>query len=461
MKKKTSLFKRIVSVFDKYIVIPITRIVLRITRLFDSSSHWFETFLSKQTTLLFLSLFLALGLYIFVDSKLLAYNNRSAEVFRDQKVEVLYDDERFALEGVPETADITLMGNKADLYIARQQQANHSVTIDLNNITEPGTYEVELKYNSGDLKSIETSVNPSKTTVVVHAKQTENRNLTYSVINTNHLDSTISVEKVTLNIDQVFISGAGYKVDQVAIVEALIDVDKLKSKKSGKQTFEDITLRAYDADGNVVDVEISYKVKPVAEVTLSSSSRTVPLNFVIDKALPFGKAIESYTFSRDTVTVYGSKEALDTLATEGIDIKFDASNLTKDYSGTVEIPMPNGITKMDTNRVDIDIKVTSSVSSSDYNLTIKVDKLNEPDGYHVGPNSDADVEVLIRPTCAEKVCKALSSADLEVYIDLSSLAGKKEGVYELPVQVRPRTANARLTTFVISPEKVKVKLMRD
>ena len=463
MKKKTSLFGRIIKTLDKYIVIPITRIVLKITSYFDKSSHKLESFLSKQTTLLFLSLFLAIALYIVVDQKMIVFNNRSAEMFRNQKVEVDYNEERFVLEGIPETVDITLMGSKADLYIAKQQQAKHNVKVDLTDITEPGTYEVELKYDSGDLKTIESSVNPSEARVVVYLKESENRTLSYNVINNDHLDNALDISDVSLNIDQVVISGAGYKLKQVATVEALIDVDKLTSKDSGKQKLEDIILRAYDAEGNIVDVEITYATKPVATITINSSSRAIPLNFVIDEknSLPFGKAISSYTFSQDTVVVYGSEEVLDNLSETGIDIVFDASNLTDNYKGTVEIPKPAGVKKMNTNRIDVEVNVTNSVSSSKYNMTVKIDALNEPDGYKAGAASSSDAEVLIKPTCAENVCKALTSADIEVYVDVSSLAGKGPGTYELPVQIRPRTANARLTTFVISPEVVKIKLIRE
>ena len=117
MKKSKNLLKRIVKFFDRRVVIPITRVVLKITNYFDKSSHKLESILSKQTTLLFLSLFLAIAFFIVVDQKLLVFNTRSAEMFKEQKVDVSYNEERFVLEGIPETVDITLLGSKADLYI--------------------------------------------------------------------------------------------------------------------------------------------------------------------------------------------------------------------------------------------------------------------------------------------------------------------------------------------------------
>lgn len=461
MKKKNSLFKRITTFFDKHIVIPITRVVLKITGQFDKSSHKLEVILSKQTTLLFLSLFLAIGLFVIVDQKLIVFNNRSAEMFRDQKVEVLYNEERFVLEGVPETVDITLMGSKADLYIAKQSSAKHNVRIDLTDIKEPGTYKVDLKYDSGDLRSIESSVNPSEATVIVYLKESQNRTLSYNVINMDHLDSSLDIENVSLNIDQVVISGASYKLEQVATVEALIDVDKLTSTEPGTQTLEDITLCAYDSTGNLVDVEINHSTKPTAEITISSSSREIPLNLVIKNDMPFGKAVSSYNFSQDTVVVYGSQDVLDELSEKGIDIVYDASKLTSDYKGTVEIPKPYGVKKLDTNRIDVEIKVTNSVSSSKYNMTVRLDALNVPTGYTAGAASSSDAEVLVKPTCAENVCKALSNADIEAYVDLSSLTGSGPGTYEVPVMIKARTSNARLATFVVSPEKVKIKLTRN
>ena len=57
MKKKTSLFAKLAKSFDKHIVLPITRFIFNVSKIFDKSSHRFEAILSKQTTLLFLSLF--------------------------------------------------------------------------------------------------------------------------------------------------------------------------------------------------------------------------------------------------------------------------------------------------------------------------------------------------------------------------------------------------------------------
>lgn len=460
MKKKDSIFKKIGKSFDKHIVLPITRLILKITKIFDKSSHRFEAILAKQTTLLFLSLLLSIALFVIVDQKILVFNNSSAEMFKDQKVEVIYNEERFVLEGIPETVDITLIGSKADLYFAKQSQSKHNVKVDLSDIKEPGTYKVDLNYDGTQSKKIESSVNPSQATVIVYLKESENRSLSYNVINTDHLDNTIDIDKVELNIDQVVISGARYKIDQVATVEALIDVDKLPSTNVGKQTLDEITLKAYDASGNIVDVEINHSEKIKAEVTLSSSSKEVPLNLVLKNDMPFGKAISGYTFSKDTVMAYGSSETLSNLEKNGINIEFDAGKLDKNYSGTVEIPIPSGVKKLDVNSVLLNINVTNSVTSTK-NLNLKITALNVPSGYTAGAESSQDSEVLVKPTCAENICNSLKEADIEAYVDLSEYAKSGPGTYEVPVQIKPKTTNARLSTFTVSPDKVKIKLTKN
>ena len=138
LNKIGNLLKKIAKKVDKYVVMPTTRLVFKITNSFDKSSHKLENILSKSSTLLFLSGFLAFILYVVVDQKILVLTTSSAEVFKNQEVEVLYNEERFVITGVPETVDITLIGNKSDLYIAKQS-SEHNVTLDLTDIKEPGT----------------------------------------------------------------------------------------------------------------------------------------------------------------------------------------------------------------------------------------------------------------------------------------------------------------------------------
>lgn len=455
LKKLSNLFRKIAKSFDRYIVVPITRLVLKITGSFDKSSHKLENILSKQTTLLFLSLFLAIGLFIVVDQKILVLTTSGAEVFKNQKVEILYNEERFVITGAPETVDITLIGSKPDLYIAKQS-SNHNVKLDLTDIKEPGTYKVDIEYDSG-LPSIDYSVNPSQVTIVVYLKETKNQTLSYKIINADHLDSSVEVSNVALNIDQVVISGADFQLEKVATVEALIDVDKLTSTTTGTHTLEDIILKAYDKDGNVVDVEINYTTKVIARVEITSSSRTVPLNFIPVNEVPFGKAISSYTFSQETVVVYGPTDILDQLERNGIDILVDVSKLTNNYTASVEIPKPTGIKKLSVNKIDINIKITDS--GEPVTMTLKIDALNTPTGFTAGAATPDDAEVLVDIKGAKNIISSLRETEIQAYVDLSGYTSA--GVYDVPIQIKANTANARLASYVSKKATIKIKLTKN
>lgn len=454
MKKLNNLLKKITKVVDKYVVMPTTRLVFKISNGFDKSSHKLENILSKSSTLLFLSGFLAFILFVIVDQKILVLTTSSAEVFRDQAVEVLYDDERFVITGVPETVDITLIGNKSDLYIAKQS-STHNVTIDLNDIKEPGTYKVDIEYENG-LPSIEYSVNPAEVTVVVYLKDNSIRTLSHKIVNADHLEDEVEISNVELNLDSVVIRGADFQLEKVASVEAIIDVDKLTSTDPGKQTLTDIALVAYDKDGNIVDVEINTKEKVTAEVEITSTSRTVKLNFVPGKEVPFGKAISGYKLSQDTVVVYGPTEVLDELEETGIDIVVDVSKLTSNYSTTVEIPKPAGVKKMSVNKVDVEISVTNSAEP--VTMTLKIDALNVPEGFTAGAYSADDAEVLVSVMGAENIIKNLNETEVQAYVDLSGYT--KAGTYDVEIQISPKTINARLASFVVKKSTVKIVLTK-
>ncbi len=426
MKKITSFFKKIASAIDKHIVLPITRLVFNIRKKISQPNKRLETLLSRNTTLLFLSLFFAIAIFIFVDQKMLAFSSQSAEVLKNQNVKVIYNEEQYVVEGLPESVDVTLIGSKADLYIAKQSTSD-GVTVDLTGLT-PGTHKVNIEYDRG-LSGIEYSVNPSMATVIIYEKISDTRELSYDVVNSNNLDNTLVVNKVTLSTDDVTIRGAEYKINQVATVKALIDVDNLAEKKAGTQSLNDVTLRAYDADGNVVDVEF-VPAKINAEVNLASPSKKVSLNFVPKGNLPAGKAISSYTFSKNEVTIYGDSETLDTIS--NLNVIVDVSNITADTSFKAEIEKPSGIKSMSMDYVTVSLSITET-STEPVKFTIALTGLNLGEGLIAQPVDNDNGFIVVEVQGASSVLSEIDENDITVYVDL---AGLTEGTYTKEVVVK-------------------------
>lgn len=426
MNKLIKFFKGVVKVFDRIIIMPITRLVYKITKRVNIPNKKFETWLSKQTTLLFLSLFISVAIFIVVDQKIISFSSQSAEVFKEQPVNVVYNEEQYVVEGLPETVDVTLIGSKADLYIAKQS-SNNGVTVDLTGLT-PGTHKVNIEYEQGRT-DIEYSVNPSVATVIIYEKVSDTRELSYDIVNSNKLDKTLIVNSVKLSTAEVTIRGAQYKIDEVATVKALIDVEDLTTKEAGTQKLNEVTLKAYDKEGNIVDVEF-VPSKISAEVDLASPSKKVALNFVPKGDVATGKAISGYKFSQNEVTIYGDSEHLSSI--NSIDVEVDISNLTSDTSFKTEIKKPSGVKSISSNYITVDLTITDA-SSEPVKFSIPLDGINVGEGLSAQPIDNENGFITVEVQGASSVLSSIDESDIKVYVDLEGLS---EGRYTKEIIVK-------------------------
>lgn len=415
MKKITNFFKLLFNFFDRYIIMPITRLIFKLTKRMNVPNKKFESWLSKQTTLLFLSLFISIAIFVVVDQKIINFSSQNAEVFKGQPVNVIYNEEQYVIEGLPETVDVTLIGSKADLYIAEQSSGN-GVTVDLTGLT-PGTHKVNIEYEQGN-HNIEYSVNPSVATVIIYDKVSDKRELSYDIVNNDKLDKTFVVNGVKLSVDEVTIRGAKYKIEQVASVKALIDLDNLTKKEAGIQTLNDIILKAYDNKGNVVAVEfVPSKIE--AEIDLATPSKTVMLNFIPEGNLATGKALSGYKFSQNEVIVYGETDALNSIK-DTLDVKVNVSNLAENTSFKVEIKKPSGSKALSVNYVTVDLQVTDA-SSEPVKFKIPLDAINYGEGLTPQPIDEENGFITVEVQGASSVISSIDEKDITVYVDLQGL----------------------------------------
>ena len=426
MKNIISFFKGIAHFFDRYVIMPITRLVYKITKNIGIPNKKFETWLSKSSTLLFISLFIAIFVFIAVDQKIINLSNQSAEVLRNQKVSVTYNEEQYVVEGLPDKVDVTLIGSKADLYIAKQSSAG-SVNIDLTGL-KPGTHKVNIKYDLGKSK-IDYSVNPSVATIIIYDKKSDIRTLSYDVVNEDKLNNTLVVNSVNLETDEVTIRGAEYKIKQVASVKALINVDNITNKSVGKQTMNDIDLKAYDADGNIVDVEF-VPAKVSAELELASPSKKVPLKFVPVGEMPKGKSIGGYTFSQNNVTIYGDSETLDSI--DDAEVVVDVSKITSDTTVNADIKKPSGVKSLSSNTVKVTLIVTEA-SSEPIRFTVPLTGINVGPGLIAQPIDEENGKITVEVQGASSVISSIDKSDITVYVDLEGL---EPGTYEKEIMVK-------------------------
>lgn len=447
MKAIKKFFYSIWHFFDRHLVIPITKLIMKLTKNFDKSGRKFEKWLAKPNTLLFISLALAVGTFIIVDQKVLDFSNNSAEVLKDQPIKVIYNDEAYVVEGLPKNVDVTLIGSRSDLYFAKQS-STQDITIDLTGL-KPGTHRVNIKYNQA-LKSIDYEVNPSEATVIIYPKVSKTKVLTSDIINQDMLNSKLVIDSVKLDSDSVTVKGAEHQLDEVSTVKALIDIESLSKQEAGEITLKDVPLKAYDKHGNIVSVEI-VPSKISAKMVISSPSKEVPIKVVPVGNVAFGKAISSINTSESKVTVYGDKKVLDELTY--VPLEVNVGDLKEDYTYKLELLRPTGVRSMSVNNVTVDITL-GTVSSRDVeNVGIKYRNIAD-DLYSIQGFSAEDVRVAVNLKGVKDVIDSVNAEDIVAYLDLE---GYKEGEYEVDVKVEGTDSRIQYTP---KTKKVKIKISK-
>ena len=445
--KNKSFLRSIVIFIDRKIVFPITRMIVSISEKFSKSGKLIEHWLSKSTTLLFISLLFAVVLYIAVDQKLITMNESSAEVLRDVPVVAEYNRESYVIDGLPETVDITLIGGKSDLYFAKQS-GTKNIVVDLSDL-KPGTHKVQINYKQ-DFSSIKYSANPSTATIIIYQKESATKSITYDLLNQDKLDSKKVIDNVTLSTSEVIVKGAQYQIEQVAIVKALIDVSKIPSQDVGTQTVDDIELIAYDSKGEIVDVEIVPETLS-AEITIKSPSKELPLKFVTKGNVAFGYAIKTIEASDTKVTVWGSSEVLNELKV--IEVEINVSDIKTNQKYKLEINEPNGIRTMSISTVNVDITLDKAADRELNNVGLIWRNL-DLSKYKVQASSANDTNVTIILKGVASVINDIEPTDVTAYLDLS---GYTEGEYEVEVQVEGTDTRVE---YVAKTKKVKVKIAK-
>ena len=447
---KTNFIKKIIKPFivfiDKIIIVPITKFILYISKNFDSISKNLEKFLSKSNNLLFISLALAIGIFIAIDQKIIFYSESSAEVLTNQQVNAIYNEEAYVIEGLPSTVDITLIGNKANLYIAKQSASNN-VTVDLTDL-KAGTHKVEFKYNQG-LSSVDYKVNPSYATVIIYNKVSLATTMSIDVLNSDKLDSKLVIDNINVNDDSVIVKGADKQIKKVATVKALVDVNNLPTQEVGTNVIKNVPLKAYDENGDVVDVEL-VPSKVDANVTISSPVKELPIKIVPVGNVAFGKAISSINMSESKVVVYGSSESLDSL--NYIPVEVDVNDISENTEFKLEIPKPVGVKSMSVNNISVKVSL-DSVTDRDINR-VAIETRNLGSDYKVSAVSSEDSFVSVNVKGVSSVINSITADNISAYIDLS---GYSEGEYEVDVNVEGTDVRVQYVTKV---KKVKVKIVK-
>ena len=440
-------FHIIFNWIDRRIINPITKFILFLNEKTGKNSGKFEKWLTKRNTLVVLSLILAIGTFLVIDTKAIALSDSSAEVLYDQKVEAIYNSETYVVEGLPSKVDVTLIGRRVDLYLAKQLASN-IVTVDLSNLGV-GTHKVKLNYESA-VNSVNYKLDPSSVTVIVSEKVSETRTAAIDVINKDKIKKELTVDNVSIDQTEVIIKGSEKTLKKVSAVKALVDVSQIVDPEVGVNELKDVKFKAYDSKGNVVkNVEI-VPGRVTAKIEITSPSKEIPIKIIPTGEVAFGKAIASLTADITKITVYGESSKLDEL--EYIPVKVDVSNIKENKKFNVVISKPSGVRFMSKTSAVVTVSLGDEVTKEIQDVMITHTNLNK--NYNAGAVGENSSKTTVIVSGTQEVLDAIDSSAITATVDLS---GYGEGEYEVPVEVIGSDVKATYTSKIT---KIKIKITK-
>ena len=438
------LFKHIGLFFDKWLITPITKLILRIMGFGKGLVKSFDRVSGKKSTLLIVSLVLAFGVFVVIDRESNVMIDQYAEILYDRPVTAVFNEELYVVEGLPKSVDITLIGQRRHIFLAKQSPSK-GVSVDLTGL-KPGNHKVTLKYTQ-QLKSLDYKLDPSQVTVTIYEKVSENRNLTYDILHQDSLDKRLNISNVEIDRSDVIIKGAQYKLAKVASVKALLDVQNIPNPQVGEINVKDIPLVAYDDDGKILDVEIVPKTV-TANVTISSPSKEIPVTIVPKGNVAFGKAIKSMDTNLSKITVYGEQEAIDQL--EKFEVEIDVEGLEKNKDFNITLKKPKGITDLSTKTMSVKVVIDNASSKDFENISVTTKNLDS--NLKVQALSEDDRQVTVVVSGSEESIASVNASDITAFIDL-----KDYGVGEHEVKVQVTGSDLKLS-YEAKTKKIKVRI---
>ena len=447
--KKTSkigrFFKAIIRFFDRIFITPLTKFLMGILKFFGANGNGIEKILVHRQSLVVLSLIFAIALFVAVDQKHVSLIDNSAEVLYNQKVTVNYNQALYVVEGVPDTVDLTIVGRKWDVYLAKQYPVE-GVILDLTGYT-PGSYQVGFKYEQ-EVNSVEYKVDPSTVNIRIYNKENIKMELGTEIIHRDKLDSKLNIDSIVLDRDNVIVKGAQHVLDEVAIVKAIIDIEKLSNVKVGTTTLSDVPLIAYDSEGNKLDVEI-VPGKLNATVKITSPSKEIPIKLIPEGEMD-GVAVKSLTSNITTVTVYGNQETIDKITELPVKVNVQGVKENKKYN--INLTKPVGIREISVKTISVDLTIDTISKKTIQN--VPVDTINLGAGLKVQAIGEENRSVEVIVNGSKSLIDSIDATHVKAYIDLS---GKGAGEYSVPVVVKGDDSRVTYTSRV---KEIKVKISK-
>ena len=406
-KEKTELANRIARQ-SKKVATTYEHIENGLFKIFRIFSTWIDHLIFNPKYTKIVSLAIAILLFITVNfnssSSIFDQPLTSAREISNMNVTAVYNSDVFEVSGIPESANVTVIGDSANVTSAINIGGN--VVVDLEGLTE-GTHQVKLT-TEGFNNNVDINIEPSDAVITLKKKTTREFDISYDFINMDKMNSIYSLGTPEFEYTKVNVRASKDTLDSIAFVKALIDVTGVSGDFS-----QTARLIAYDANGQPINADIVPSEVQVT-VPVSNPNKTVPIEVEVSGTVPNGMAIESIETDQKTVTIYASDSVLSKI--DKVVVTVDASTLTQDTTLVRPITLPTGVNSSNVSQINLDVKLGEGVTKTIDGVAIYF--RNNNNNYEFMPvDNKSTTSVNVFGT--QSNVDAISAEDISVYFDMT------------------------------------------
>lgn len=337
----------------------------------------------------------------------------------------LFSDRNLTLtQGRDSTVSLRCTGNRQDLQ--KLNNSNISITVDLSQVTGPGSWSLQYKYELPEtVNSNEITVDSRSTYRIdilvdkLSVKEIEVRAVLDGSVAEGYMQEPIELEYESLSI-------SGPQEQVAAIDHAQVVLSRENVSKTVSDT---LSYTFMDENGNPVEAdEVQCDVEKIGVLMPVYMVKEVPL---VVSYVEGGGAYEEHavaTVSPETVTIKGEAEDLEVLNYIAVGPVY-LGDVQDTYTGEYTIGVPNGMENMTEKVATVTVELKNLKERSFRVTNLEVSNAPEGLSYTIGTIS---LNVKLRGDTS--VMESITSSNIRAVADLSSL-GNAVGQFSVPATI--------------------------
>ena len=298
-----------------------------------------------------IALTLAILLFVSVKNDLekneLNTSGTQIDVLRDVPVEVYYDDDNLVVTGVPETVTVNIEG-PSQIVLSAKMMKDYKLFVDLRELSI-GEHRVAISSENFSEK-LKVRIDPVYVNVVIEERISRefrvDPDMNEGLLAENYIVKSYDVEPKVITI-----TGAKSIINSIGYVKATIEGEQGISKSFEQEA----NVRVLDRDLNKLDVLIEPRSVQV-KVKIEEYSKEIPIVLEQKGSPKEGLTINRVYTNAEFVRVYGPRTVVDKLKNIPVDV--DVSKIEKSGEFDAKITIPDGVTKLSTDKIKVISDVT-------------------------------------------------------------------------------------------------------